>query len=79
MDYIIFLILIGVFYFLWSDKLNIKNKVPEVKNLTLDQQFNSDRVDRDNELDRILEKISRSGIKSLSRKERDFLDKYSNE
>jgi membrane associated rhomboid family serine protease len=46
-------------------------------NLTLDQRYNAERKDRQKEVDRILEKIHQSGIKSLSKKEREILNEYS--
>ena len=48
-------------------------------NLTLDQEFNARKLDKQKEIDRILDKISRSGVKSLSKSDKEFLDKYSNE
>ena len=61
-----------------TSKLN-NYKFKSENNLTLDQQYNSKKVDKQKEIDRILDKISRSGLKSLSKTERDFLDRYSNE
>ncbi|CAG7580625.1 MAG: hypothetical protein SLAVMIC_00501 [uncultured marine phage] len=58
-----------------SFKYNSKKPV----NLTIDQEFNSRKINKQKEIDRILDKISRSGIKSISNTEREFLDKYSNE
>jgi hypothetical protein len=36
-----------------------------------------EKADKQKELDRILDKINRSGIKSLTQKERQALDEYS--
>jgi membrane associated rhomboid family serine protease len=47
------------------------------RNFTLDQRYNADRRDKQKEVDRILEKIHQSGIKSLSKKEREILNEYS--
>lgn len=46
-------------------------------NFTIDQRYNADRITRQQEVDRILEKIHHSGIKSLSKKEKDILKEYS--
>lgn len=42
-----------------------------------DEQFNAERLERQKRLDQILDKIARSGYESLSRDERNFLNKYS--
>jgi membrane associated rhomboid family serine protease len=47
------------------------------KYYNIDHKYNADRVTRQQEIDRILEKISKSGMKSLSKKEKDALDQYS--
>ena len=43
----------------------------------IDHQYNVRRADQQQEVDRILDKISRTGMGSLSRKERDTLEEYS--
>lgn len=44
---------------------------------TVDQRYNKAKVDQQLELDRLLDKISRGGIESLSRKEREDLRRLS--
>lgn len=44
---------------------------------TIDHQYNMERFDQQQEVDRILDKISRRGMKSLSKREREILDDYS--
>ena len=44
---------------------------------SVDHRYNAERADQQQEVDRILEKISRHGMKSLSRKERATLEAYS--
>ena len=51
-----------------SKKTETKNSVP--KN---DYDFNHEKVERQKKIDRILDKISRSGYESLSKEEKDFL------
>ncbi len=46
----------------------------ESKNLTDDDIFNGKKMEREKELNRILEKINKKGINSLSAKEKSFLD-----
>jgi hypothetical protein len=44
---------------------------------SVDHQYNAGRAHQQQEVDRILDKISRSGIGSLSRKEKQLLKEYS--
>jgi membrane associated rhomboid family serine protease len=44
---------------------------------SIDHRYNVDRTDQQQEVDRILEKISRKGMKSLTRKERNTLEEFS--
>ena len=46
-------------------------------NLTIDQKFNLDRKNQQVTIDRILEKIHRRGINSLTREEKQKLEEYS--
>jgi membrane associated rhomboid family serine protease len=46
-------------------------------NYTLDQKYNAERADQQKEVDRILDKIGRHGMKSLSKNERETLRSYS--
>jgi membrane associated rhomboid family serine protease len=45
--------------------------------VSIDHRYNMERFDQQQEVDRILDKISRSGMGSLSRKERATLENYS--
>lgn len=47
------------------------------ENYTIDQQYNAERADQQQEVDRILEKISRKGMRSLNKKEKETLEAYS--
>ena len=47
------------------------------KYYNIDHKYNADKVSKQQEIDRILEKIGKSGMKSLSKKEKDALDDYS--
>jgi len=60
---------------LFKPKQRTKFKVkrgPEVRNMT-DEEYNADARARQKEIDRILDKISKSGYESLSKREKDFL------
>jgi len=86
MKYIIFLILIITLYFLFTNKKieDVKNYFKgsgntKLNNLTMDQKFNSQRIDKQHRIDEILDKISKKGFGSLSSEEIKFLNDYSNE
>ncbi|UMQ41003.1 rhomboid family protein [Chryseobacterium sp. Y16C] len=57
----------------------IKNRFfpDEKRNYTIDDQFNSDKRDREKEIDRLLSKMGKNGIKDLSAKDRKRLDELS--
>lgn len=44
---------------------------------SIDHKYNEDRATKQNEIDRILDKISQQGIKSLTKKEKEILQEYS--
>jgi hypothetical protein len=46
-------------------------------NYSVDNRYNLEKVDKQKEIDRILDKISRHGMKSLTAKERHTLKEYS--
>jgi len=47
------------------------------KNYTIDDQCNSDKREREKEIDRLLSKMGRNGISDLSEKDRKRLDELS--
>lgn len=54
-----------------------KEEVKKVKKRSLtDYEFNELRSDKLNKLNEILDKISKKGLKSLNKEEKDFLNKY---
>jgi hypothetical protein len=57
----------------------IKNRFfpDEKRNYTIDDQFNSDKRDREKEIDRLLSKMGKNGINDLSAKDRKRLDELS--
>lgn len=46
-------------------------------NYSIDHKYNLERANQQQEVDRILEKINKKGIKSLNKKEKQILDEYS--
>lgn len=63
-------------YFFRND---IKEKIipNKEKNYTMDDQYNSDKKDRENEIDKILSKMGKNGVNDLSREDQKRLDELS--
>ncbi len=57
----------------------IKNRFfpDKQRNYTMDDQFNSDKREREKEIDRLLSKIGKNGLSDLSAKDRNRLDELS--
>ena len=57
----------------------IKNRFfpDQQKNYTMDDKFNSDKRDREKEIDRLLSKMGKNGVNDLSEKDRKRLDELS--
>ncbi|KUJ52029.1 DUF6576 domain-containing protein [Chryseobacterium sp. JAH] len=71
------IILIVVVWFFNRDRIKNRFYPVRTKNLTIDQQFNSDKREREKEIDRLLSKMGKNGIKDLSAKDRKRLDELS--
>lgn len=68
------LLLVAIAYYLYYKTNYFKS---EPKNLTIDDKFNIKKQEREKELNKLLDKISASGIDSLSQKEKDRLKELS--
>ncbi|KQK26808.1 DUF6576 domain-containing protein [Chryseobacterium aquaticum] len=71
------IILIAVLWFFNRDRIKNRFYPDKPKNLTLDQQFNSEKREREKEIDRLLSKMGKNGINDLSAKDRKRLDELS--
>lgn len=47
------------------------------QNYTIDEKYNAAKVEKQKEIDRILEKINKNGVQSLNSREKQLLDDYS--
>ncbi len=54
--------------------LGIIPPLSKSKNLNKDDAFNAQKKMREEEMNRILEKINKKGMESLTKKEKEFLD-----
>ncbi|AZB31599.1 DUF6576 domain-containing protein [Chryseobacterium balustinum] len=71
------IILVAVLWFFNKDRIKNRFYTDKPKNLTIDQQFNSDKREREKEIDRLLSKMGKNGINDLSAKDRKRLDELS--
>ena len=71
------IILIVVLWFFNRDRIKNRFYPDKPKNLTIDHQFNSDKREREKEIDRLLSKMGKNGINDLSAKDRKRLDELS--
>ncbi|AZA72273.1 MULTISPECIES: DUF6576 domain-containing protein [Chryseobacterium] len=71
------IILVVVLWFFNKDRIKNRFYPEKPKNLTIDQQFNSDKREREKEIDRLLSKMGKNGINDLSAKDRKRLDELS--
>jgi hypothetical protein len=71
------IILIAVLWFFNRDRIKNRFYPDKPKNLTIDQQFNSEKREREKEIDKLLSKMGKNGINDLSAKDRKRLDELS--
>ena len=75
----VFILLAVAVIFIYFFRRDIKEKFSPNKDkyYTIDDQFNSDRKDRQTEIDEILSKIGKNGLKDLSAADKKRLDELS--
>ena len=74
---ILILLIIAIFGFFYRKKLKEKLIPSKEKNYTIDDKFNSEKKDREKEIDQLLSKIGKNGLSDLSAKDRARLDELS--
>lgn len=72
----IVLFVAGLVYAVWRIANHNSSHTKE-QNYTIDEKYNAAKVEKQKEIDRILEKINKSGVGSLSDREKQLLDEYS--
>ncbi|SHK31298.1 DUF6576 domain-containing protein [Epilithonimonas mollis] len=72
---VIFAVLIG--FLLTRNKSVRKIFKPDQKYYTIDDEYNAKRKERQDEIDQLLSKIGKNGLKDLTEKERKRLDELS--
>ena len=66
-----------IFIYFFRKDLKAKFIPNKEKYLTIDDQFNSEKKNRENEIDTILSKIGKNGLQDLSGEDRKRLDELS--
>ncbi|MGD1320574.1 DUF6576 domain-containing protein [Chryseobacterium sp. 2R14A] len=74
---ILAVILIAVLWFFNREKIKQRFFPEKEKNFTIDDKFNSDKREREKEIDRLLSKMGKNGVNDLSAKDRKRLDELS--
>ena len=74
---ILALIIVAVLAFFNKDKIKDRFFPNDQKNYTIDDKFNSDKREREKEIDRLLSKMGKNGIDDLSEKDRKRLEELS--
>ena len=79
MSGVLILVIIVAAVLLFFNRAWIKNRFfpNQQKNYTIDDQFNSDKREKEKEIDRLLSKVGKNGINDLSAKDRKRLDELS--
>ena len=78
MDIVILVLLIAtIFGFYFRKEIKEKLAPSKAKNYTLDDRYNSEKRDREKEIDSLLAKIGKNGLDDLSPRERKRLDELS--
>lgn len=78
MNTVLILLAVAV-VFAYFFRKDIKEKIipNKEKNYTMDDQYNSDKKDRENEIDKILSKMGKNGVSDLSKEDQKRLDELS--
>ena len=71
------IIIIAILAFFNRDWIKNKFFPDEKRTYTIDDKFNSDKRDREKEIDRLLSKMGKNGVNDLSEKDRKRLDELS--
>jgi len=74
---ILLMIIAGILLFFNREWIKNRFFPDKQKNYTIDDQFNSDKREREKEIDRLLSKMGKNGINDLSAKDRKRLDELS--
>lgn len=74
---ILILIILAILTFVFKDSIKENFYPDKTKNYTIDDKYNSEKADREKEIDQLLSKMGKNGIDDLSEKDRKRLDELS--
>ena len=75
--FIIILLVLVILAFFFRNDIQEKISPKKDKNYTIDDRYNSEKLERQKEIDHLLSKMGKNGIEDLSEKDRKRLDELS--
>ena len=75
--FVIVLLVLVILVFFFRNDIQEKISPKKDKNYTIDDRYNSEKLERQKEIDHLLSKMGKNGIEDLSEKDRKRLDELS--
>ena len=75
--FVIILLVLVILAFFFRNDIQEKISPKKDKNYTIDDRYNSEKLERQKEIDQLLSKMGKNGIEDLSEKDRKRLDELS--
>ena len=75
--FVIILLVLVILAFFFRNDIQEKLSPKKDKNYTIDDRYNSEKLERQKEIDLLLSKMGKNGIEDLSEKDRKRLDELS--
>ena len=75
--FVIILLVLVILAFFFRNDIQEKISPKKDKNYTIDDRYNSEKIERQKEIDHLLSKMGKNGIEDLSEKDRKRLDELS--
>ena len=75
--FVIILLVLVILVFFFRNDIQEKISPKKDKNYTIDDRYNSEKLERKKEIDHLLSKMGKNGIEDLSEKDRKRLDELS--
>lgn len=75
--FVIILLVLVILAFFFRNDIQEKISPKKDKNYTIDDRYNSEKLERQKEIDHLLSKMGKNGIEDLSKKDRKRLDELS--
>lgn len=75
--FVIILLVLVILIFFFKNDIQEKKSTKKDKNYTIDDRYNTEKLERQKEIDHLLSKMGNNGINDLSEKDRKRLDELS--